>query len=104
MSPVEQVAVEVRGVSHRYGGVDAVRNVSLSILSGVSTAVVGPDGVGKSTLLTLIAGVRRLQSGSIATLGGDIAAPAHRDRIMARLAYMPQGLGRSLYPSLSVFE
>ncbi len=97
-------AVQTHAVAHRYGGVNALSDVSLAIPAGSATALVGPDGVGKSTLLALIAGVRRLQSGSISTLGGDVAVRAHRDRIMARIAYMPQGLGRNLYPSLSVAE
>ena len=82
----------------------ALADIALSIRAGSATALVGPDGVGKSTLLALIAGVRRLQSGSICTLGGDVASRVHRDAIMARIAYMPQGLGRNLYPSLSVAE
>jgi len=98
------LAVEARAVAHRYGGVSALSDVSLAIAPGTATALVGPDGVGKSTLLGLIAGVRRLQSGSILTLGGDVARGGHRDRIMSRIAYMPQGLGRNLYPSLSVAE
>ena len=104
MSPAEPVAVLVNGVTHRYGKVIALADLGLSIRAGSATALVGPDGVGKSTLLALIAGVRRLQAGSIRTLGGDIASRAHRDDIMARIAYMPQGLGRNLYPSLSVAE
>jgi ribosome-dependent ATPase len=104
MSPAEPVAVAVNGVTHRYGGATALADISLSIRAGSATALVGPDGVGKSTLLALIAGVRRLQAGHIRTLGGDIASRAHRDDIMARIAYMPQGLGRNLYPSLSVAE
>jgi ribosome-dependent ATPase len=104
MSLADALAVEARAVAHRYGSVNALSDVSLAIAPGTATALVGPDGVGKSTLLALIAGVRRLQSGSILTLGGDVARRAHRDRIMARIAYMPQGLGRNLYPSLSVAE
>jgi ribosome-dependent ATPase len=104
MPASENLAVEVSGVTHRYGAVTAVAAVSLAIPAGSATAVVGPDGVGKSTLLALIAGVRRLQSGTIHTLGGDIASRAHRDAVAARIAYMPQGLGRNLYPSLSVVE
>jgi ribosome-dependent ATPase len=104
MSPVEPAAVEASGVSHRYGMAAALSEVSLSIPAGTTTAFVGPDGVGKSTLLALIAGVRRLQSGTLRTLGGDVTRRAQRDRNAARIAYMPQGLGRNLYPSLSVFE
>src|SRR5262249_20483031 len=104
MSPAEPIAVAVQGVTHRYGDVTALADIALSIRAGSATALVGPDGVGKSTLLALIAGVRRLQAGSIRTLDGDIASRAHRDDIMARIAYMPQGLGRNLYPSLSVVE
>jgi len=104
MSPAEPFAVEVSEVAYRYGKVTALTDIGLSVRAGNATALVGPDGVGKSTLLALIAGVRRLQAGSIRTLGGDIASRAHRDDIMARIAYMPQGLGRNLYPSLSVAE
>jgi ribosome-dependent ATPase len=104
MSEADPIAVAVNGVAYRYGKVAALADIGLSIRAGSATALVGPDGVGKSTLLALIAGVRRLQSGSIRTLGGDIASRAHRDAIMARIAYMPQGLGRNLYPSLSVAE
>jgi ribosome-dependent ATPase len=104
MSAAEPSAIEVDGITQRYGKTTALDGVTLSFRSGSATALVGPDGVGKSTLLGLIAGVRRLQAGAIRTLGGDIASAAHRDRIMSRIAYMPQGLGRNLYPSLSVAE
>ncbi len=104
MSPADALAVEVIHVTHRYAQAAALDDVSLAVPSDTSTAFVGPDGVGKSTLLALIAGVRRLQSGTIRTLDGDVASRAHRDRLSPRIAYMPQGLGRNLYPSLSVHE
>jgi ribosome-dependent ATPase len=66
--------------------------------------LIGPDGVGKSTLLGLVAGVRRLQRGSLAVLGGDVRDRRHRRELRARIAYMPQGLGGNLYPDLSVRE
>jgi ribosome-dependent ATPase len=99
-----QTAVSVDGVTQRYGATVALDNVSLSIPSGSAVAFIGPDGVGKSTLLSLIAGVRRLQSGTVTVLGGNVASRAHRDRVAARIAYLPQGLGRNLYPTLSVVE
>ncbi len=104
MSPSDELAIAAEGVTHRYGRLTALTDVSLSIPSGSSTALVGPDGVGKSTLLALVAGVRRLQTGAIRTLGGDMGASRDRDRVSPRIAYMPQGLGRNLYPSLSVVE
>jgi ribosome-dependent ATPase len=104
MSQSERAAIEVAGVSHRYGKAAAISDVSLAIPAGTTTAFVGPDGVGKSTLLALVAGVRRLQSGTIRTLDGDIGSRQHRDKVSSRIAYMPQGLGRNLYPSLSVLE
>src|SRR4051812_1635073 len=97
-------AITLDGVSHRYGHTAALADVSLSVPGGTATAVVGPDGVGKSTLLALIAGVKRAQVGTIRVLGGDMASAAHRDRASPRIAYMPQGLGRNLYPTLSVVE
>lgn len=91
-------------VSHRYGAVAALDDLSLDLPAGRMVGVIGPDGVGKSTLLALVAGVRRIQAGRVTVLGGDMAQRRHRTREAARIAYMPQGLGRNLYPTLSVFE
>ena len=78
--------------------------IDLDIASGRAIGLIGPDGVGKSTLLGLVAGVRRVQMGTVEVLGGDITLPAHRQTVCGRIAYMPQGLGRNLYPALSVAE
>lgn len=91
-------------VTHRYGATAALDDVTLEIPGGCMTGLIGPDGVGKSTLLALLAGVRRLQTGSMSVLGGDIRDRAHLRTCNQRIAYMPQGLGRNLYPTLSVFE
>ncbi len=96
--------IEVRNVVHRYKQRVALDDISLTIEAGSATAVVGPDGVGKSTLLALMAGVRQLQSGDVRVLGGTMRSGSHRNRISQRIAYMPQGLGRNLYPSLSISE
>ena len=87
-----------------YGKIRALDNVSLDIPSGIMVGLVGPDGVGKSSLLSLVAGARTVQGGRIEVLGGDIADARHRNRTCPRIAYMPQGLGKNLYPTLSVFE
>jgi ribosome-dependent ATPase len=100
----DMLALQVRGVAHRYGGVLALDNVELALPAGGITGFVGPDGVGKSTLLALLAGARRLQTGSITVLGGDMSHAAHRRRVCPRIAYNPQGLGRNLYATLSVRE
>ena len=98
------VAASLKGVTHRYGKTVALDNVTLEIPGGCMTGLIGPDGVGKSTLLGLIAGVRKIQTGEVRALGGDLGDAAFRQHSFARIAYMPQGLGRNLYPTLSVFE
>lgn len=98
------VAVSVEAVSHRYGAKTVLAEASVTFPSGSMTALVGPDGAGKSTLLSLIAGSRRLVSGEIRVLGADMGQAQARDGIAPRIAFMPQGLGKNLYPTLSVVE
>ena len=104
MSGAGAPAARLEAVTHRYGKTAALRDVSLDLPGGAVTGFVGPDGVGKSTLLALLAGARRIQQGRVEVLGGDMADRAHRDTMQPRIAYMPQGLGRNLYPTLSVFD
>jgi ribosome-dependent ATPase len=97
-------AVRLSGVEHRYRKETALAGVSLTLPSGRLSGLIGPDGVGKSTLLGLIAGVKRLQTGQVEVLGRDQANAAERRQLTHRIAYMPQGLGRNLYATLSVQE
>jgi len=94
----------LENVSLLYGAVAALDHVTLDLPAGVMVALIGPDGVGKSSLLALVAGARKIQSGLIEILGADIGDRHTRTRLQPRIAYMPQGLGKNLYPTLSVFE
>jgi ribosome-dependent ATPase len=96
--------VSLAGVGLSYGKTEALGAVSLDLPSGCMVGLIGPDGVGKSSLLSLVAGARMIQTGSVTVLGGDMADAAHRRAACPRIAYMPQGLGKNLYPTLSVFE
>jgi ribosome-dependent ATPase len=96
--------VSIQSVTHRYRKVVALDGISLDIPSGIMVGVVGPDGVGKSTLLALVAGSKKMQEGKIVVLDGDIAEMRHRRDVGPRIAYMPQGLGKNLYLELSVYD
>ncbi len=98
------LAAKLEAVSHRYGKTAALQSVSLDLPAGSMTGFIGPDGVGKSTLLGLIAGARKIQGGRVEVLGGDMAARRHREATQPRIAYMPEGLGKNLYMDLTVAE
>ena len=98
------VIAHLQGVSHRYGTTVALDNITVDVPARKMVGVIGPDGVGKSTMLALISGVRTIQTGEVVVFDKDVAERAHLRRIRGRIAYMPQGLGRNLYPTLSVFE
>ena len=106
MSHSAQLATvaSVRQVRLRYRDVIALDGIDLDIPAGRMVGLIGPDGVGKSSLLSLLAGVRIIQEGTVEVLGGDMASKAHRKKVCPRIAYMPQGLGKNLYPTLSVEE
>ena len=104
MSTAAPPVVTLSGVSLRYGKTRALDDITLDIPAGRMVGLIGPDGVGKSSLLALVAGSRAVQQGKVAVLGGDMASRRHRDDVCPRIAYMPQGLGKNLYPTLSVEE
>ena len=98
------IVVRLAGVSLRYGDTLALDGIDLDVPADRMVGLIGPDGVGKSSLLSLAAGARRIQAGRVEVLGGDMASVRHRDQVCPHIAYMPQGLGKNLYPTLSVAE
>ena len=94
----------IDAVSLRYGKTQALDAINLQVPAGCMVGLIGPDGVGKSSLLALIAGARAVQKGKVQVLGGDMPDAYHRNKVCSNIAYMPQGLGKNLYPSLSVEE
>ncbi len=104
MTDASNTVADLKSVTHQYGKTIALDDISISIPRGEMVGLIGPDGVGKSTLLGLIAGVRTIQSGHVTVLNGDISEKRHREKVCSQIAYMPQGLGHNLYPTLSVFE
>jgi ABC-type multidrug transport system ATPase subunit/ABC-type multidrug transport system permease subunit len=104
VEPADAWVAKLKNVSQRYGKAVALDDVSLDVPSQKMIGLIGPDGVGKSTLLGLIAGVRKMQQGDIQVLGGNIADAHFRNMVSSRIAYLPQGLGKNLYPTLSIVE
>ena len=104
MNSSSRLVVAAHNITHRYGRTVALDNITLEVPAGTAVGLIGPDGVGKSTLMGLIAGARRLQQGSLHVLGGELSLATERNRVGPRIAYMPQGLGKNLYADLSIFE
>src|SRR5215469_11246244 len=92
------------GVSLRYRKTLALEGINLDIPAGRVVGLIGPDGVGKSSLLSLVSGARAVQKGTVEVLGGNMASARHRNLVCPHIAYMPQGLGKNLYPTLSIEE
>lgn len=82
--PVPPVA-QLAGVSQHYGKTVALNNITLDIPARCMVGLIGPDGVGKSSLLSLISGARVIEQ------GGDMRDPKHRRDVCPRIAWMPQG-------------
>ena len=104
MAAPDEPIVRLDGLTHRYTATPALDDVTLAIPGGCLVGLIGPDGVGKSSLLGIVAGAKRIQAGSVEVLGGSMADARHRAEICPRIAFMPQGLGKNLYADLSVRE
>jgi ribosome-dependent ATPase len=100
----QEPAARLSDVTIRFGKTIALDRVSIEIPAKQTVALIGPDGVGKSTLFSLVSGAREIQDGKVEVLGGDMADALHRKLVCPKIAYMPQGLGKNLYPTLSIEE
>jgi branched-chain amino acid transport system ATP-binding protein len=94
--------LEVRELSGGWGPTLVVEDVSFQVKPGETVAVVGRNGVGKTTLLELIVGRARRRGGSILLESGDIALLATHERARRGLGFVPQT--REVFPSLTVAE
>lgn len=94
--------LELKGLSKSFGGLHAVRDVSLQIFPGDRKAIIGPNGAGKTTLFNVITGIFPASSGQVLLFGQDVTAwPSHRRTAlgMARTFQIT-----SLFPKLTVLD
>lgn len=101
---IHPAVARLEHVSQHFGATTALRDITLTIPSRRMVGLIGPDGVGKSSLLSLIAGARVIEQGNVMVLGGDMRDARHRRDVCPKIAWMPQGLGKNLYHTLSVYE
>src|SRR3546814_7739477 len=101
---VGEPALHVRGLEHHYGQLAALSDIAFSLPIGTRCGLIGPDGAGKSSLLGLIAGVKKLQTGELQVLGASIEDRRHRSTLYRRIAFMPKGLGGNVSHDLSISE
>ncbi|AOV10228.1 ribosome-associated ATPase/putative transporter RbbA [Klebsiella michiganensis] len=99
-----KTVARLENVSQHFDATVALKDITLSIPARRMVGLIGPDGVGKSSLLSLISGARVIEHGNIMVLGGDMSEVRHRQDVCPKIAWMPQGLGKNLYHTLSVYE
>ena len=95
-------ACRLLGVSKRFSGVWACRDVDLSVLAGEVHTVLGENGAGKSTLMKMLHGLHQPDEGHLEVDGREVAFASPRDAETAGIAMIPQEL--DLFPDLSVAE
>ena len=92
----------VQGLNQYYGGSHTLRDVAFDVPAGACTALLGRNGVGKTTLLKCLMGVLPMRSGKIGFAGASIANLPPYARAALGIGYVPQG--RDIFPRLSVQE
>ncbi|AKM30775.1 branched-chain amino acid ABC transporter ATP-binding protein [Pandoraea faecigallinarum] len=95
-------ALEIQGLSKRFGQLDVTRNVSLSLPAGARHALIGPNGAGKSTLMNLLTGVLKPNAGVVRVGGTDVTSMPSHKRVKLGLARTFQL--NTLFDTLTVAE
>ena len=100
--PLTAALLEIDNVVARYGQIQALRSVSLSVNEGEAVALIGANGAGKSTLMKCVMGLLACASGHIRLAGEDLARRPVSDRAVLGVGYSPEG--RRIFPGLTVHE
>jgi urea transport system ATP-binding protein len=98
----ERKMLEVRNLSSAYGQSEVLHGIDLSVARGEIVALVGRNGMGKSTLMKSLIGVMPTRSGQVVVDGTDVTALASHQRVARGLAYVPQG--RQIFGTMTVKE
>jgi len=94
--------LKVQQLNQYYGGSHTLRNIDIDVPGGAVTALLGRNGVGKTTLLKCLMGVLPVAGGSIALDGIDVTKMPPFARVRLGMGYVPQG--REIFPRLTVQE
>ena len=94
--------LDVRGISKRFGGVNAVADVSFAVTAGTATALIGPNGAGKTTLFNVITNLMPATSGTVAFMGKQIGAMSIEDIASCGLVRTFQTA--RVFPGMTVLE
>jgi branched-chain amino acid transport system ATP-binding protein len=100
--PVHGSALSVRGLSHFYGALEALHEVTIEVPAGTICSILGPNGAGKSTLAGCIAGSIATTPGSVLLDGADVSREPHFRRARRGIAYVPED--GAVFPALTVAE
>ncbi len=100
--PKGQPILEIADVAVAYGGIQALRGVSLSVARGEVVALIGANGAGKTTTLKTLIGLLPLARGAIRYAGHDLSGVATEDRVARGMGLVPEG--RAIFPNLTVRE
>ena len=98
----DRVLLAVNDIRVRYGGIEAVSGVSLTVHEGEAVTLIGGNGAGKSTTLRTISGLKRPVAGSIEFRGEQIHRLAAHEIVRRGLCQVPEG--RQIFPKMSVRE
>ncbi len=94
--------LEIRDLQVRYGGIEAVKNISFDVPEGEIVTLIGANGAGKSSTLRSIAGLVKPATGTISFMGEDITGKDANEIVSRGVVLVPEG--RRIFPDLTVLE
>lgn len=99
---MSDIALNLKSLDVRYGPVQAVSNVDLSVATGSITALLGANGAGKTSTVMAVSGARRISGGTVSVFGNDMTGASPDAIVRAGVAISPEG--RRVFSALSVEE